>query len=599
MYGGKVSGFLCSPLSIASVKGSQKADLTYGSTSLALSDALLAGVRTEFDVATGFRGFKTSQLADTIGLRDATIAAKAAAALDGADSLAKVTDASTALANITEAAKTLAGKAGDLIAQEGRSLDVFTAAAEAILARLPEIKLQAGAALATAVSEAAASVDLSAFKARVSEIRVRREEAEAATGGSGATTPAPIVTAAPAPGGTPTPTPVRGGSLKGEVRDGETGLAVKNRAVILASAATRTDDFGTFAFSEVPAGTATLEIETSPSSTFSMTIARPAAGEQKDLGVIAVTRTHWFPQTAPVSTRLNHVNVVSDKLAYAAGPGGTLLRTLDGATWATTSAGITGDVAGVAIGVGGGLVVTPDGLFGTPDQGASWTNVSSAMGGTSLAIDGGDKTVFVNKSNADGAGIKRSDVNGSGMSIPAATGLDIPLLTLTLSAAPGRTLVGNGAKDVYKSADDGATWTKVAAPPLDFLTEAAHPILAGSATRFFAVGAGTPAGGQGVGGVVAKSDDGGDSWHTTFTASNGFGHAEFMAIRPRGNFFAVVGACSVIFSHVGGTALAQGQIFNKAGCGAALFDVGFAPDLSVGWAVGDTGTILKYVRDVD
>jgi photosystem II stability/assembly factor-like uncharacterized protein len=44
----------------------------------------------------------------------------------------------------------------------------------------------------------------------------------------------------------------------------------------------------------------------------------------------------WEPQTSPVTVELRGLSVVNDKVAWASGAKGTVLRTIDGATWAVT-----------------------------------------------------------------------------------------------------------------------------------------------------------------------------------------------------------------------------------------------------------------------
>ncbi|MBM3266623.1 MAG: hypothetical protein FJZ01_03155 [Candidatus Sericytochromatia bacterium] len=605
LVGGRVTGYLCAPLSLAGGAGVKNVDLTFGTTALALSDALLAGVRADFDVATGFRKFKTAQLAGTVGLRDATVTTRAAAALDGSDALARVADAGKALSEATGAARALASSAADLIARATRGLDAFTAAGEAIMARLAEVKVQSGVSLTAAVADAASQVDVAAFQTRVAEVRVRREQAGTAepaqasapaepspSGASPtpASTPAPV--AAPAPVATPGTA-----ALAGKLIDAETRLPLTDRLVVAGAAQTTTDASGAFSLAQVPAGTASLKISKGTITHYSDTVALEA-GKTRDLGTIAVERTHWFPQTSPVTTDLRHVNVISETFAYAAGPGGTLLRTLDGTSWATTSAGLTDGVDGIAIGAPGGVVVTPSGIYGTPDKGASWSLLTAALAGTALVVDGGDKTAFVVRPAAEGAGVKRASLNDLVVATPAGAGLDTGLLNLTLVASPGRVLYGTSTASVYSSADDGATWKKLATPPLEIPAAARHPVLA-AAARILVAGSGQGSPGHGRAGIVVTSTDGGTTWLPYNSYSQSSGDADFHAVRARGDSFSAVGSCGVILSRVADSAFVRGRVANQASCGPRLLDVGFAPDLSVGWAVGEGGTIYKYLRDID
>ena len=91
---------------------------------------------------------------------------------------------------------------------------------------------------------------------------------------------------------------------------------------------------------------------------------------------------HWEPQSSGVTARLRGVSAVSDRVAWASGANGTVLRTADGgATWTKLAVpdaekldfrdvDAVGDTTAYILSIGAGAASR---IYKTTDAGARWT----------------------------------------------------------------------------------------------------------------------------------------------------------------------------------------------------------------------------------
>ena len=91
----------------------------------------------------------------------------------------------------------------------------------------------------------------------------------------------------------------------------------------------------------------------------------------------------WEPQTSPVAVELRGLSVVSDRVAWASGAKGTVLRTIDGSTWQALKVGgaesrdfrdieAFDERTAIALSIGPGEASA---VFKTTDGGAHWRRV--------------------------------------------------------------------------------------------------------------------------------------------------------------------------------------------------------------------------------
>jgi hypothetical protein len=57
---------------------------------------------------------------------------------------------------------------------------------------------------------------------------------------------------------------------------------------------------------------------------------------------------NWLPSTVATSQALRGISMTSDTAGWAVGNGGTVVKTTDGSTWAAEASGVTADLSGVA-----------------------------------------------------------------------------------------------------------------------------------------------------------------------------------------------------------------------------------------------------------
>ena len=327
-------------------------------------------------------------------------------------------------------------------------------------------------------------------------------------------------------------------------------------------------------------------------------------------GAAASATSSWVLQTSPTSERLRAVSAASDTVAWAGGNRGTVVRTVDGgATWTRAAVpgaddldfrdieALSADIAYVlAIGAGekSRIYKTADGgrtwalQFTNPDSRAFYDAIAFWDANTGLAVGDPVEGRFTV--------IRTTDGGKTWTRVPAAN-MPEALPGDGAFAASGTCLVVWGSRHawfgsgggprarVYRSADQGLTWTV-----------ADTPVMAGTASAgIFSLAFSDADRGIAVGGDYRRELDTGDN--LAVTADGGRTWTRPGAARLRGVRSAV--------AYVPGTA---GRRLLAAGPGgtdssddsgrtwAPLGDNGFhalsiSPSGGLAWAVGEQGRI--------
>jgi len=318
----------------------------------------------------------------------------------------------------------------------------------------------------------------------------------------------------------------------------------------------------------------------------------------------------WEPQTSGVTARLRGVSAASDRVAWASGAGGTVIRTSDGGvTWRTLAIPDSGkldfrDIDAVdertafALSIGAG---PSSRIYKTTDAGANWTlqftnddpkAFFDAMAfwdaKRGLAISDSVDGRFVIITTADGgAHWTRVPADALPPALPnegafAASGTNIAVL------GPDMAWIGTGASTtsrVLRTADGGRTWTI-----------ANTPLAASASAGIFSVAFRDRLHGLVVGGdyrkeldatsVAAATEDGGVTW----TAVSGLtGFRSVVAHLPGNNTsWIAVGPQGADVTEN------DGKTWTKVD-GAGYHAFSFAPGKHVGWGAGESGRIAKLI----
>jgi photosystem II stability/assembly factor-like uncharacterized protein len=257
---------------------------------------------------------------------------------------------------------------------------------------------------------------------------------------------------------------------------------------------------------------------------------------------------------------------------YLGTPGGGVWKTTDGGTvWVPISDSIpVASIGAVAVApsnpdivyVGTGNTMLGHGVYKSVDAGATWQHVGleDTKYITGLLIDPDDPNlvlvavgsggnfgsmVYNNNGPSPARGVYRSTDGGSTwahvLSVdPLSSVVDLAcnpaeprVIYASLTAGQRTAAAGsNGGAPagppIYRSADGGATWTRVAAMGLPATANAANIAVAPGDSRLYAL-----VGGRGGAGGVFRSDDGGASWRaTTSRTASASGHLYVDPKRP-------------------------------------------------------------------
>ena len=332
------------------------------------------------------------------------------------------------------------------------------------------------------------------------------------------------------------------------------------------------------------------------------------------LAVAPDAQSTWQPQASGTTARLRGVSVVNEKVAWASGSGGTVVRTIDaGATWEVlpvpdASALDFRDIeafdakAAYILAIGAG---DKSRIYRTSDGGRNWslqfTNADPRAFYDAIAFWDA-KAGLAMGDPVDGRFTIVRTLDGGKTWLPVPTDRMPPSLpgegafaaSGTCLVTGGKTLAwfGTGGAEkarVFRSTDRGQAWT-VADTPL-----AAAVPSAGVFSVAFSGGAdGIVVGGdyrqeRESGDNVALSSDGGASW--TFPGAarlRGFRSAVTFVPGTRWNSLVAVGPAGADRSDDGGRSWTP---IGTAGFHAVSVD----PSGRVAWAVGEGGSIAMLV----
>lgn len=319
----------------------------------------------------------------------------------------------------------------------------------------------------------------------------------------------------------------------------------------------------------------------------------------------------WRPQQSGVTVRMRGISAVSDRVAWASGAQGTVLRTLDGgATWQRRSVpdaetldfrdvdAVSADVAYI-LSIGPGPASR---IYKTRNGGATWTlqlaNTDPKVFLDAMAFrdeqhgvafsDSADG-VFAIFTTTDGATWTRVPADRLPPALPgegafAASGTNVAL------GAGGRIWIGTTKGRVLRSTDDGRTWSVVQTP-----------VATGEATGIFSIAFRDAQHGVVVGGNyqqekvadrnVAVTRDGGATWQPLADGRGLSGFRSAVAFWPsRPGRWLAVGPAGANWSSD------DGASWQEAGTAEGYDALSLAPSGVIGWASGAGGRIAAVVR---
>lgn len=316
---------------------------------------------------------------------------------------------------------------------------------------------------------------------------------------------------------------------------------------------------------------------------------------------VVAADTSWMPQITGVRGRLRGVSAVNDKVVWASGTEGTVLRTIDaGATW--TNVSVQGaaqldfrdvdafsEKVAYALSIGNGEASR---IYKTTDGGENWTlqlaNQDPKEFLDAMAFSSADRGIAYSDS-IDGQFVIFRTTNGrSWERIPAAS-LPPALPNEGAYAASGTNVVmlgshvwiGTTASRVLHSTDRGRTWTI-----------AQTPIPTSESAGIFSLAFRDDSHGVAVGGDyrkeaeavdnVAITSDGGRTW-TLGRSLSGYRSAVAYVPRSRASWIAVGPSGSDVSDDDGATW--------RPLAGPGFHAFAFSPKSRVGWAVGERGSV--------
>ena len=332
------------------------------------------------------------------------------------------------------------------------------------------------------------------------------------------------------------------------------------------------------------------------------------------LSVVALTVAQgglrFEPQTSGVTARLRGVSAVSDRVAWASGAGGTVLRTLDGgATWTTVP--VPGadrmdfrDIDAMSDRVAYTLSIGPgeaSRIYKTTDGGATWA----------LQFANTDPDVFLDAMAFWDAsrGIAFSDSVGGRLVIfqtgdGGGTWSRIPPERLP-AALPGegafaasgtnvavhgrdRVWIGTGSSRVLRSTDGGRTWAVALAPLARSASAGIFSIAFRDATHGVVVGGDYQKEAEAKDNVAITSD-GGVTW-TPIKEQGLSGYRSVVAPVPgEPRTWIAIGPSGADRSVDDGKTWAP--------VASEGYDtLSFAPGMAIGWAAGSRGRLAKVNR---
>lgn len=310
----------------------------------------------------------------------------------------------------------------------------------------------------------------------------------------------------------------------------------------------------------------------------------------------------WTPQLTGVNARLRGVSAVSDKVAWASGSAGTVLRTTNGGdSWTQVQVPNSAkldfrdvdafsDKVAYVLSIGNGELSR---IYKTADGGTSWTaqltNTDPKVFLDAMAFWSADRGIAYSDS-VDGQFVIFRTTDGRTWSRIPAAALPPALPNEGAYAASGTNVAVHGKNDVWigttasrvlHSADGGTTWSI-----------APTPIATSAAAGIFSVAFRDALHGIAVGGDYQKeleavdnaavTSDGGKTW----TPSRGLtGYRSVVAHLPRSkSSWLAVGPRGADLTNDDGKTW-------SALAGAGFDTFGFSPRGKIGWGAGARGSI--------
>lgn len=320
--------------------------------------------------------------------------------------------------------------------------------------------------------------------------------------------------------------------------------------------------------------------------------------------VVAAAQSPWTPQLTGVNARLRGISAVSDRVAWASGTGGTVLRTTDGGTtW--TAVAVPGaadldfrDVDGFSdrvayvLSIGNGEASR---IYKTTDAGRSWAlqlaNKDPKVFLDAMAFWSEDRGVaysdsidgqFVVFMTADGRTWERIPADRLPPALPnegayAASGTNV--------AVHGEHVwIGTTASRVLHSADRGRTWTVAQTPIPTSASAGIFSIAFRDALHGIAVGGDYQKEAEAVDNAAVTSD-GGRTWRLS-KGLRGYRSAVAWAPRSKASWLAV-GPSGADLS------VDDGRTW-RAVEGPGFHAFAFSPAGRTGWGTGDKGNIARF-----
>jgi photosystem II stability/assembly factor-like uncharacterized protein len=327
------------------------------------------------------------------------------------------------------------------------------------------------------------------------------------------------------------------------------------------------------------------------------------------LALLAAAAPVWTSQSSGVTARLRGVSAVSERVAWASGSAGTVVRTTDGgSTWQPLpipggekldfrDIDAISDHVAYVLSIGNG---ESSRIFKTTDGGRTWvnqfTNTDPKAFFDAMAFWDAERGIAFSDSIDGRLVILRTDNGGKNWTLLPAEGLPAALENEGAFAASGTNVavfgrehvwIGTGAaavSRVLRSTDGGRTWAA-----------ASTPLAAGPSAGIFSVAFRDAQHGIVVGGDYRKeseaidnaaiTSDGGRTW-TKVSGLSGFrsvvSHvpgtpSSWMAVGPQG----------------ADQSTDDGKTWTPVTGASGLHTFSFAKGSRVGWGAGEKGAVMK------
>ena len=325
------------------------------------------------------------------------------------------------------------------------------------------------------------------------------------------------------------------------------------------------------------------------------------------LAALAIAAPVWTEQPSGVTARLRGVSAVSDRVAWASGNGGTVLRTADGgATWQRLvipdaekldfrDIDAVNEQTAYALSIGSGEASR---IYKTTDAGKTWalqfTNTDPKAFFDAMAFWDADRGIAFSDSVDGQLVILRTTNGGAAWTRVPATGLPAALDSEGAFAASGTNVtvvgrdhawIGTSRSRVLRSSDGGLTWSV-----------APTPLATGDSTGIFSIAFRDTTHGVIVGGDYRKENEAIDN-----AAVTSDGGRTWSMVKGLSGFRSVVsylpGAATPTLVAVGPQGADQsiddGRTWTPMSGVSGLHTFAFARQGRIGWGAGEKGRIMR------